>query len=130
MRLTVILPSGKVVADSMDDPAVLDNQRERPEFADAAAGAIGRQIRPSVTRHERFIYLAVPLRRQEQIVAVVRTSLPAAPLTAAQWAIYLEIAAVGLLSVLAVAAAALFMARPTIRALQKRPPRRRALRQR
>ena len=118
VRLTVILPSGKVVADTMADPAVLDNHRERPEVIEAAAGGTGRSVRPSVTQHEPFIYLAVPLRQGGQIVAVLRTSLPAAPLTAAQWAIYAEIAAIGLLSVLAAAAAALLMARPTVRALQ------------
>jgi two-component system phosphate regulon sensor histidine kinase PhoR len=118
VRLTVILPSGKVVADTLDDPAILDNHLNRPEVAVAVAGARGSASRPSATRHEPFMYFAMPLRRQGQIVAVVRTSLPAAPLTAAQWAIYREIAAVGLLFVLAVTGAALLMARSTVRALQ------------
>jgi two-component system phosphate regulon sensor histidine kinase PhoR len=118
VRLTVILPSGKVVADSTDDPALLDNHRERPEVVQAAAGAIGRSIRPSITRHEQYMYLAAPLRRDGRIVAVVRTSLPTAPLTAAQLGVYAEIAAVGLLAVLAAALAALLVARPTVRAVQ------------
>ena len=42
------------------------------------------------------MYLAIPLRREGQIVAVVRTSQPQAPLTAALWTLDVEIAAVGL----------------------------------
>ena len=118
VRLTVILPSGKVVADTRQDPAVLDNHRERPEVAEAAAGAIGRSVRPSATLHEAFMYLAMPLKQQDRIVAVVRTSLPTAPLTAAQWAIYREAAAVSLLAVLAAAGAAVLAVRPLVRALQ------------
>ena len=64
VRLTVILPSGKVVADTRQDPAVLDNHRERPEVAEALAGAIGRSIRASATLHEPFMYVAVPLKQR------------------------------------------------------------------
>ena len=118
VRLTVILPSGKVVADTRQDPAVLDNHRERPEVAEAVAGAIGRSVRPSATLHEPFMYLAVPLKQQDRLVAIVRTSLPSAPLTAAEWAIDSEIAATSLLAVLAAAGGTVLAARPLVRALQ------------
>ena len=91
----------------------------RPEVQEAIAGRTGRSVRASITRHETLMYLAVPLRRKGQIVAVVRTSLPTAPLAAAQRAVYAEIAAVGLLAVFAMAAAALVVARPIVRALQE-----------
>ena len=118
VRLTIVLPRGKVVADTRQDPAVLDNHRERPEVAEAFAGAIGRSIRDSATLHEPFMYLAMPLRRGNQIVAVVRTSLPTVPLIADEWAVYAEVGAVSLLAVLAAAFAALLAARPLVRALQ------------
>ena len=121
VRLTVILVLprlGEVVADTTDDPSELDNHGDRPEVQEAIAGRTGRSVRASITRHETLMYLAVPLRREGQIVAVVRTSLPTAPLAAAQRAVYAEIAAVGLLAVFAMAAAALVVARPMVRALQ------------
>jgi two-component system phosphate regulon sensor histidine kinase PhoR len=118
VRLTIVLPSGKVVADTRQDPAVLDNHRERPEVADAVAGATGRSVRPSATLHEPFIYYALPLKQKGRVVAVVRTSLPAAPLTASQWAAYREVAAVSVFAILAAAAAAVLAARPLVRALQ------------
>lgn len=121
MRLTVILVLprlGEVVADTTDDPSELDNHGDRPEVQEAIAGRTGRSVRASITRHETLMYLAVPLRRKGQIVAVVRTSLPTAPLAAAQRAVYAEIAAIGLLAVFAMAAAALVIARPIVRALQ------------
>ena len=105
VRLTVILPSGKVVADSTEDPAVLDNHRERPEVvrstpparSAARSGPASRGTRTSCIWPCRCVATAGSS-------AVVRTSLPTAPLAAAQWAIYAEIAAVGLLAVLAAAA--------------------------
>ena len=118
VRLTVILPSGKVVADSTEDPAVLDNHRERPEVLEAAVGATGHAVRTSVTRQEAYMYLAVPLKLDGRIVAIVRTSLPTAPLTASLRLLYCEIAAAGLLSVLTLAAASFLAARPLVRALQ------------
>ncbi len=118
VRLTVILPSGKVVADTRQDPAVLDNHRERPEVAEAAAGVIGRSVRPSATLHEPYMYLALPMKQQDQLVAIVRTSLPTAPLTAAEWSVYADVAAVSLLAVLASAGGTVLAARPLVRALQ------------
>jgi two-component system phosphate regulon sensor histidine kinase PhoR len=118
VRLTVILPSGKVVADTKQDPAVLDNHRGRPEVNEAFTGTTGRIMRDSATLHEPFMYFAVPLKQQDRIVAVVRTSLPTAPLAAAQWAIYREIAATCVLAVLAAAVIAALAARPLVRALE------------
>ena len=80
VRVSVILPTGKVIADSGEDPAVLDNHRERPEVVRALAGGIGRSTRPSASRQEPYMYLAMPLRRDGRIVAVVRTV--AAPVAA------------------------------------------------
>jgi len=119
VRLTVILPSGRVVADSSDDPSVLDNHRERPEVVQAVAGTTGRSVRESVTRHESFMYLAVPLRREGRIVAVVRASLPTAELTAVERGLYAEIALGCLLAVAAVVAGALVLSRPLVRGLRE-----------
>ena len=62
-RITVILPSGKVVGDTEEDPHVMDNHRDRPEVAGALAGGTGRSTRPSATVREDLRYVAVPIRR-------------------------------------------------------------------
>ncbi len=119
VRVSVILPSGKVIADSEEDPAELDNHRERPEIAAALSSEIGRSTRASTSRQVAYMYLAVPLRREGQIVAVVRTSQPRGPLTAALWTLYEEIAAVGLAAAVLITAGSLLAARRLVRALNE-----------
>lgn len=76
-RITVILPNGQVVADSDENTAKMENHGGRPEFKDALSKGIGRSLRFSNTLGKRMIYLAVPIQEQGQILAVVRTSIPA-----------------------------------------------------
>ncbi len=80
-RITVILPDGKVIGDSNETPENMDRHHTRPEVLEALAGKPGRATRFSSTEQEERIYLAVPLRRGELNVAVVRTSLPMTALT-------------------------------------------------
>src|SRR5208282_2984595 len=96
LRVSVILPSGKVIADSEEDPAVLDNHKERPEVVRALSGEAGRSSRPSTSRQKVYMYLAVPMRREGQILAIVRAAQPQGLLTAALWSLYEEIAGIGL----------------------------------
>jgi two-component system phosphate regulon sensor histidine kinase PhoR len=74
-RITVILPSGEVLADTHDDPARMDNHARRPEVQAALAGEIRREDRFSNTVGEQLIYVAVPVMRQDQIVGVVRAAV-------------------------------------------------------
>ncbi|MGA2256515.1 MAG: ATP-binding protein [Thermoguttaceae bacterium] len=119
VRLTIVLPSGKVLTDTVDDPAILDNHRERPEIVRALAGTRGQSTRPSVTRKALFMFLAVPVQYHGQIVAAVRTSQPRAELTAALWKLYAEIAGVGLLAVLLITSGSLLATRRLVRALNE-----------
>ena len=64
-RITVILPSGKVVGDSEHDPATMDNHAKRPEIAQALAGQKGHEIRYSPTLERNMIYMAIPLAAPE-----------------------------------------------------------------
>lgn len=59
-RLTIIAPDGRVLADSEEDPARMENHRLRPEVAEALAGRRGWSLRLSATVGERFLYVAVP----------------------------------------------------------------------
>ena len=75
-RFTVILPSGVVVGDSDEDPARMDNHLDRPEVAGALNDGVGVSERYSPTLGTKLLYLAVSVKDNGRIVALVRTSLP------------------------------------------------------
>lgn len=60
-RITVIASDGKVLADSNEDPEVMDNHRNRIEITKAFQGTVGTSRRYSKTLDENFIYVAIPL---------------------------------------------------------------------
>jgi two-component system phosphate regulon sensor histidine kinase PhoR len=75
-RITVIVADGTVVADSSADPAMMDNHAQRPEVEAALRGETGRSTRFSNTVRKNLLYIAVPLREEGRIAAVVRTAIP------------------------------------------------------
>ncbi len=88
-RITVVLPDGTVVADSDENPRLMDNHRHRPEVADALIGEVGASIRYSRTVDENMLYVATPLRftfqqgisgAVEPMGAVLRTAVSVASL--------------------------------------------------
>jgi len=87
-RITVILPSGKVIADSERNPSTMENHRNRPEIRKAFTGRTGVSRRLSPTLGITMIYVAIPLREQGSIVGVVRTSLAATGIDARPVALY------------------------------------------
>jgi two-component system phosphate regulon sensor histidine kinase PhoR len=95
-RFTVILPWGKVVADSDEDPSRMDNHLDRPEIEEALNSGKGTSARYSATLHKKMMYVAVPLKKNERIVAVVRTSLPLDAIDETLRGIDLKIALAGL----------------------------------
>jgi len=60
-RVTIIDPTGKVLADSEANPAAMENHATRPEFVAALAGKIGSNERRSATIGIPFLYVAVPI---------------------------------------------------------------------
>ncbi len=119
VRVSVILPEGKVIGDSEEDPAVLDNHRERPEVVRALSGETGRSIRGSASQQMPYMYLAMPLRREGEVAAVVRASQPLSLLNAELWTLYAEIAAVSLLACLLTTAGSLLATRGLVGALHE-----------
>ena len=69
-RITVILPSGKVLADSEEDPSAMDNHADRPEIMEAIAGRVGHARRFSHTLRNDWFYVAIPVGNE----GVVRAS--------------------------------------------------------
>jgi len=59
-RLTVILPSGKVIGDSTEDPERMDNHVDRPEIIQALNSEVGISIRYSRTLQKDMMYVGIP----------------------------------------------------------------------
>jgi two-component system phosphate regulon sensor histidine kinase PhoR len=80
MRLTVIADDGRVLGDSdpLADPLKMRNHKtpDRPEVLEALAGRNGEGVRASETLITEFRYLALPIRRDEKVVGVVRLAMP------------------------------------------------------
>jgi two-component system phosphate regulon sensor histidine kinase PhoR len=75
-RLTVIHADGQVVADSAEDPGVMDNHRTRPEVVAAESQGRGLATRYSETVHREMMYLALPISTGGETVGFVRAALP------------------------------------------------------
>jgi len=74
-RLTVILPSGKVIGDSEEDPKRMDSHIDRPEILDAMEKEMGVSTRYSPTLAKQLMYVAVPLKRNTRTMAFVRAAI-------------------------------------------------------
>ena len=77
-RVTVILPDGRVIGESDQEPSQMENHKNRPEIADALMGKTGKAVRFSDTIRRTSLYLAIPVYQDGAVVGVVRTSLPLA----------------------------------------------------
>ena len=95
-RFTVILPTGLVAGDSLEDPTEMDNHADRPEFLDALKENRGTSLRHSITLGEDLMYVAVPMKRGSQNVAVIRASFPISAVDNALRSIRLKVLLAGL----------------------------------
>lgn len=75
-RITVIKGNGDVVCDSDEDPGTMQNHAGRPEVAQALAGNNGSSQRFSTTTKQQMLYVAIPVRRNNTLTGVLRTSVP------------------------------------------------------
>ena len=75
-RITVILPHGRVIADTDEDPAVMENHADRPEIIAALRGSVGSAVRYSHTLGMNRMYVAIPINSDGEILGTVRISLP------------------------------------------------------
>jgi two-component system phosphate regulon sensor histidine kinase PhoR len=109
-RVTVILPDGTVIGDSDQNPANMENHSDRPEINHALKGQTGKSVRFSDTMRRTLMYLAIPLRQDGQIVAVVRMSLPLSVIDWALHSAYFNIAVGALVAAIFFAIIAFYLA--------------------
>jgi two-component system phosphate regulon sensor histidine kinase PhoR len=75
-RITVVLVSGLVIADTDQDPRGMENHADRPEIRQALMGSVGTAIRYSDTEKREMMYVAVPWKMDGVTAGVVRVSVP------------------------------------------------------
>lgn len=100
-RITVVLPSGKVLVDSERNAEEMDIHSDRPEILKAFSGEVGQSIRFSNTMKEEFIYVAIPLKVNGQVIGVLRNSYQTGKITPAlnnfTWKLFTGSVALGIL---------------------------------
>ena len=75
-RFTLIASDGKVIADTDQVPARMNNHLEREEIVEARNAGVGSATRVSETLGIRTLYVAIPSYEGDQLVGYVRTALP------------------------------------------------------
>lgn len=75
VRFTVTDLEGRVLADSREDPALMEDHSARPELIAALAGEVGSDIRFSRTLDAEMLYVAVPLVSDGRTTATVRAAV-------------------------------------------------------
>lgn len=95
-RITLILPSGDVLADSDSNPQTMGNHRERPEVKKALGGVIDSSIRYSITLYEEMLYLALPVMEKGNVTGIIRVAQPLSQINEALFSLYMKIAVGGI----------------------------------
>jgi len=96
-RVTVILRSGKVVGDTNEDPARMEDHSNRPEIRAAMVAGAGRATHFSRTLHEDRMYVAVAIDSNSAPEAFVRMSIPTPAINKTLAALYYDFLVAGLI---------------------------------
>ncbi len=111
MRLTVIAVDGKVLGDSDENPALMEDHSNRAEIVSAIREGFGQSMRFSPTLGKNMMYVAVPVKEDGQPIAVVRTAIPVTEIDHALNRIYVTIVWAGLIVALCAAFLSLLISR-------------------
>ena len=118
-RITVIVPSGKVIGDSESDPASMDRHADRPEIVQTLTGRLGMSIRYSRTLEKDMMYVAIPTKKDSQTIAIIRTAIPVTAIDEALADIQVKIALGGLIIAAFAAILCLLISRRISRPLEE-----------
>jgi two-component system phosphate regulon sensor histidine kinase PhoR len=74
-RITYIREDGKVLGDSDQSPAQMDNHLNRPEVVDARSNGIGFKSRYSDTLKQNMLYTAIPVMEGQKLIGYLRMAM-------------------------------------------------------
>jgi two-component system phosphate regulon sensor histidine kinase PhoR len=119
MRITVILPSGQVVADSDESPQAMDNHGDREELRQALAYGLGSSPRYSYTLKHDMLYVAARVQERGRVLGVVRAATAALDLDRDLAALEARVGLAGLVVALVAAAISLWVSRRISRPMEE-----------
>lgn len=96
--VTLISPSGKVLADTHSQPGAMGNLSTSPEFVSAVNTGKGISKRYSRVLGSRMIYTALPVKHNQKLLAVIRTAMPLSKIENELKTIYTKIFWTGLIT--------------------------------
>jgi two-component system, OmpR family, phosphate regulon sensor histidine kinase PhoR len=76
VRITVVRADGQVLADTVSDPASMENHLNRPEVQESLQKGEGRSVRHSVTMQSDMVYYAVRRNLPDGAPIVLRFAIP------------------------------------------------------
>lgn len=117
-RITIILPSGKIVGDNKKDPTTMDNHKNRPEVEQAIRNGKGLSTRYGHTLEIDSMYFAMPIIEQQKIIGIMRTSTPLNTLQTALWSIYYKVSLGFIILIIITAFASWWMSKALVRPLE------------
>ena len=115
VRVTIIQPDGKVIAESDATAEMMVNHLNRPEVKQVVAGGIGYNVRYSTTFKTEMVYVAVGQMSDGKLVNIVRLAKPLEIVNARLSMIRRTILIGGLAAIFLAVLATFFAARRTIR---------------
>jgi two-component system, OmpR family, phosphate regulon sensor histidine kinase PhoR len=84
LRVTIVDRAGKVLADTHEDPAAMENLQHRPEIALALSRGLGMAERYSEPLAQGFYYAAVPIMAANSVLGIARVGRALADIDRAQ----------------------------------------------
>ena len=76
MRITLISPQGRVLADSDTLPGDAESITYRSEFQSALGGKTGTALRRSAAAEADILYVAIPIWREGEVHGAIRAAIP------------------------------------------------------
>ncbi len=76
IRVTLIDPAGRVISDSQAEAKQMENHLTRPEIQQARTDGRGKASRFSVTLQESMLYVALPIKDNDEIKGYIRLARP------------------------------------------------------
>ena len=117
-RVTIIEVDGVVLADTWEDPTLMENGGRRPEVREALATGLGRSTRFTPTVGQEVLYTAVPIHVDGALAGIARVAVPTSQVQSNLNDIIATVALSGLVVTVLSVALGYFVARRTARSVR------------
>ncbi|MFN8488829.1 MAG: ATP-binding protein [Caldilineaceae bacterium] len=114
-RVTILAPTGRVIADSHYPPAQVANQANQPEVQMALRKLDQRAIRTDPLSGNLMLYVAAPIRRGNAVIGVVQLARPLAFILARVRYLLTSVIVLGVLALMLVTALGVWLGRRLVR---------------